>query len=394
MGLASRRLLCCCSPSTPSNPNPAAARVHEEDMDPPPPPPPPLPNHHPGDRQMPYADADCSLRALAGRAEGFGRHAIGGLHGAVYHVTSLQDDGRGSLREACRVEQPLWIVFDVSGTIHLRSYLRVSSYKTIDGRGHRVVLAGKGLQLHQAHHVIVCNLLFEGGRGHDVDAIQIKPASTNIWIDRCTLSDYDDGLIDITRQSTDVTVSRCHFARHDKTMLVGADPSHVADRCIRLTVHHCFFDGTRQRHPRLRFGKAHLYNNYTAAWGIYAVCAGVEAQIVSQCNIYEAGPSQDPSSGKQKKATTVFRYMPEKAADRDDVVAGWIRSEGDAFLNGALPCLVDGPEVEAVFRPQDYYQRWTMEPASPELKELVKLCAGWQPVPRPPDVDSSSVALA
>lgn len=324
---------------------------------------------------MPYPDVDCRLRALAGRAEGFGRHAIGGLHGAIYHVTSLQDDGCGSLREACRMEEPLWIVFEVSGTIHLRSYLRVSSYKTIDGRGQRVVLTGKGLQLRDCHHVIVCNLLFEGGRGHDVDAIQIKPSSTNIWIDRCTLADYDDGLIDITRQSADVTVSRCHFARHDKTMLIGADPTHVGDRCIRVTIHHCFFDGTRQRHPRLRFGKVHLYNNYTRDWGIYAVCASVEAQIVSQCNIYEAGI--------QKK--TVFKYMPEKAGDRDDVVAGWIRSEGDAFLNGALPCLIDGPGVEGVFRPQDYYQQWTMEPASPALKELLQLCAGWQPVPRPPD---------
>jgi pectate lyase len=118
------------------------------------------------------------------------------------------DDGCGSLREACRAEEPLWIVFEVSGTIHLRSYLRVSSYKTIDGRGQRVVLAGKGLQLKSCHHVIVCNLVFEGGRGHDVDGIQIKPDSTNIWIDRCTLADYDDGLIDITRQSTDITVSR------------------------------------------------------------------------------------------------------------------------------------------------------------------------------------------
>ena len=39
---------------------------------------------------MPYQDADHRLRALAGRAEGFGRHAIGGLHGSIYRVTSLQ----------------------------------------------------------------------------------------------------------------------------------------------------------------------------------------------------------------------------------------------------------------------------------------------------------------
>ena len=65
-------------------------------------------------------------------------------------------------------------------------------------------------------------------------------------------------------------------------MLIGADPSHVGDRCIRVTIHHCFFDGTRQRHPRVRFGKVHLYNNYTRNWGIYAVCASVESQVISK----------------------------------------------------------------------------------------------------------------
>lgn len=116
-------------------------------------------------------------------------------------------------------------------------------------------------------------------------------------------------------------------------MLIGADPSHIGDRCIRVTIHHCFFDGTRQRHPRVRFGKVHLYNNYTRNWGIYAVCASVESQVLmilhldlyivcegfrdfillqillyvfscqiySECNIYEAG---------QKKLA--FKYLTEK----------------------------------------------------------------------------------
>ncbi|CAN7073730.1 unnamed protein product [Brassica oleracea var. botrytis] len=38
---------------------------------------------------LPYADIDCNLRALAGRAEGFGRFAAGGLHGDLCVVTSL-----------------------------------------------------------------------------------------------------------------------------------------------------------------------------------------------------------------------------------------------------------------------------------------------------------------
>lgn len=38
---------------------------------------------------LPYAHVDCSLRALAGQAEGFGGLAVGGLHGPLYHVTTL-----------------------------------------------------------------------------------------------------------------------------------------------------------------------------------------------------------------------------------------------------------------------------------------------------------------
>lgn len=323
---------------------------------------------------LPYARVDSSLRALAGQAEGFGRLAIGGLHGPLYHVTTLADDGPGSLREGCRSKKPLWIVFEVSGTIHLSSYLSVSSYKTIDGRGQRIKLTGKGLRLKECEHVIICNLEFEGGRGPDVDAIQIKPNSKNIWIDRCSLHDYEDGLIDITRESTDITVSRCLFSRHDKTMLIGADPSHVGDRCVRVTIHHCFFDGTRQRHPRVRFAKVHLYNNYTRNWGIYAVCASVESQIYSQCNIYEAG---------QKKVA--FKYLTEKAADKEEATTGCIRSDGDLFVSGTQGGLMTEGAESMMFHPTEHYPTWTVEPPTDDLKQVLQHCTGWQCVPRPAD---------
>ncbi|KAB1223993.1 putative pectate lyase 4 [Morella rubra] len=323
---------------------------------------------------FPYSHVDSSLRALAGQAEGFGRLAIGGLHGPLYRVTTFADDGPGSLREGCRSKEPLWIVFEVSGTIHLSSYLSVSSYKTIDGRGQRIKLTGKGLRLKECEHVIICNLEFEGGRGPDVDAIQIKPNSKHIWIDRCSLRDYDDGLIDITRESTDITVSRCHFVQHDKTMLIGADPSHIGDRCIRVTIHHCFFDGTRQRHPRVRFGKVHLYNNYTRNWGIYAVCSSVESQIYSQCNIYEAG---------QKKVA--FKYLNEKAADKEEAKTGCIRSEGDLFISGTQAGLMTEGYEHPMFHPSEYYPTWTVQPSTDELKQVLQHCTGWQCVPRPAD---------
>ncbi|KAK6943716.1 Pectate lyase [Dillenia turbinata] len=250
------------------------------------------------------------------------------------------DDVPGSLRDGCRKKEPLWIVFDVSGTIHLHSYLNVSSYKTIDGRGQRIKLTGQGgLRLKECEHVIVCNLEIEGGRGPDVDAIQIKPNSKHIWIDRCSLCDYDDGLIDITRESTDITISRCHFAQHDKTMLIGADPSHTGDRCIRVTIHHCFFD---------------------------------EAQIYSQCNIYEAG---------EKKVA--FKNLHEKAADKEDAMPGHIKSEGDLFITGTQAGLWTASNEHNVFQPSEFYLKYTIEAPSDELKHVLQHCTGWQNIPRP-----------
>ncbi|CAH9085146.1 unnamed protein product [Cuscuta epithymum] len=351
---------------------------HAYKYDPPPnhsAPPTQLPQRYKMGLALPYAHVDSSLRALALQAEGFGRSAIGGLHGPLYHVTSLHDDGPGSLRDGCRMKEPLWIVFDISGTIELRSYLSVSSYKTIDGRGQRIKLTGKGLRLKECEHVIVCNLELEGGRGPDVDGIQIKPKSKYIWIDRCSLSDFDDGLIDITRESTEITISRCHFSNHDKTMLIGGDPSHVTDRCMRVTVHHCFFNGTRQRHPRVRFAKVHLYNNYTIGWGIYAVCASVESQIYSQCNIYE---------GRQKKAA--FKYLSEKATDKLEECTGGIKSEGDLFVCGTQSGLMPTANEGDVFHPSEYYPTWTVEAPSDDLKHFLQHCTGWQCVPLPPDL--------
>ncbi|GKB84884.1 probable pectate lyase 4, partial [Tanacetum coccineum] len=111
-----------------------------------------------------------------------------------------QMTGLDHLEPHVEKKEPVWIVFEVLGSVELASYLNVSSYKTIDGQGQRIKFTGKGLRLKECEHVIVCNLEFEGGRGPDVDAIQIKRNSKHIWI-RCSLQDYDDGLIDIIEKA-------------------------------------------------------------------------------------------------------------------------------------------------------------------------------------------------
>ncbi|KAF9619025.1 hypothetical protein IFM89_004369 [Coptis chinensis] len=100
----------------------------------------------------------------------------------------------------------------------------------IDGHGQRIKFTEKGLRLKECEHVIICNLEFEGGRGPNVGGIQIKPKSRHIWIDICNLRDYEDGSIDITQESIDITISRlkvslvvrsCVFSRPTGYSLIG-----------------------------------------------------------------------------------------------------------------------------------------------------------------------------
>lgn len=59
-----------------------------------------------------------------------------------------------------------------------------------------------------------------GNRGKcDGDAISIF-ASKNIWIDHCYLAKAADGLIDVIRDSTDVSITNNYFTKHDKVMKI------------------------------------------------------------------------------------------------------------------------------------------------------------------------------
>ena len=111
--------------------------------------------------------ADTDLLAFPG-AEGFGRYTQGARSVAkpeVYHVTNLNDSGTGSFRDAVSKTGRI-IVFDVAGTITLKSPLVVKGNNTILGQtapGEGVQIYGDRVSFSGANNLIVRYIRFRMG---------------------------------------------------------------------------------------------------------------------------------------------------------------------------------------------------------------------------------------
>ena len=127
-------------------------------------------------------------------AEGFGRYTTGGRGGKVYHVTTLEDNGKtslkGSLRWANAQAGPRTIVFDVSGTIQLKSALKINANTTIAGQtapGDGICIAGYQVTLN--NNDIVRYVRFRPGDENEGEHDGLGAMdSENIIVDHCSVS--------------------------------------------------------------------------------------------------------------------------------------------------------------------------------------------------------------
>jgi len=218
--------------------------------------------------------------AAVGTPTGFGAGTTGGGSASPVTVTSasalisnMQADGARVIR--------------VSGMISISGMQDVASNKTIIGVGSGSGITGGGLDVDGVSNVIIQNLNF---RNWADDGINVQDGSTRIWIDHNNFSNGYDGAVDIKRGSDYITVSWNRFFDHDKAMLLGhSDSNGSQDRGhLRVSYHHNWFDGTTQRHPRVRFGNpVHVYNNYYDGVGDYGVASTMEAGVLVEGNYFE-----------------------------------------------------------------------------------------------------------
>ena len=221
-------------------------------------------------------------------AEGFGTRTIAGRGGKVIEVTSLADDGQGTLRAAVNEPCPRIIVFRVSGIIDLKSELQIlRPFVTLAGQtapGGGICIKGAGIAI-MTHDVLVQHIRVRPGNKGPVDA-DINDAISimgkyggqnddayNIVVDHVSASWGEDETVSTWYGAHDITISWCiisealNRSRHRKKthsagLLIGDSSYHVS-------IHHNLLAHNDFRNPLISQGGTHdIVNNLIYNWGV------------------------------------------------------------------------------------------------------------------------------
>jgi pectate lyase len=232
-------------------------------------------------------------------AEGFGANASGGRGGRVIAVTNLNDDGPGSLRTALHEKGPRTIVFSVSGTIALKSTLRLRDGNvTIAGQtapGDGICLKNYPLDFSGARNVIIRYLRVRPGdsAGHELDALTGRGCE-DVIVDHCSVSWSVDEALSVY-QCRNFTVQWCLVSEslyqsvHEK----GHHGFGGIWGGTNASWHHNLLAHHSSRNPRVAPDSINvdIRNNVIYNWGYNSTYGGERSRVNLVANYYKAGPA-------------------------------------------------------------------------------------------------------
>jgi pectate lyase len=226
-------------------------------------------------------------------------------------VTNLEDSGQGSLRDAMETSGPRIVVFRVSGTITLKSAIRVkTSYLTVAGQTSPggVQIKGNGQPdgdwgvwfVNGAHNIIVRHLRVRmgGNLKHDAGNNLLcygtaEPGVRDVIFDHCSVSWGSDTQLDWYGSYLDratfqwCLIGECYMGQH-----IGGNRAPK-----NITLHHNLYANLGSRTPLMQhaevfdFANNVIYNwsgNNASVFGQFALNSSAFGNVIS--NLWLAGP--------------------------------------------------------------------------------------------------------
>lgn len=246
-------------------------------------------------------------------AEGHGKNTVGGRGGKVYHVTSLEDDGaKGTLRWALGQDGPKTIVFDVAGTIHLKSDIKTQKdFLTIAGQTSPGGICIADYQFWiNSNDVIIRFLRFRPGdtSGGEPDGLGGMDKK-NIIVDHCSTSwSVDECLSVYGMENSTVQWCLAGLALHNSTHGKGSHGYGGNWGGNHASYHHNMIAHCKSRVPRLgpRYTTQEneyvdIRNNVFYNWSGEGCYGGENQHVNIVNNFYKPGPATN--SGATSKRT-------------------------------------------------------------------------------------------
>jgi hypothetical protein len=263
-------------------------------------------------------------------AEGFGRYAVGGRGGAVYHVTNLNDAGAGSFRDAVSAPNRI-VVFDVGGVINITTRIVISHHITVAGQtapGGGITIYGNGIALNgDSGDDIIRYIRIRMGKNGDSgkDAVGISE-NQNYIFDHVSISWGRDGTLDVNGTTIDnLTFQDCIISQ-------GINNSNHSTGGLmqsgKWSIIRSLYIDNKTRNPKAR-GTQEFINSVLYNWATDGYIMG-DTEGTSECNMmgnyFIYGPSS--SSGTHfTNSTSTFNIY---ASDN------WVDSDKDGVLDGSL----------------------------------------------------------
>lgn len=255
-------------------------------------------------------------------AEGYGRNAVGGRHGEVYHVTTLADSGKGSLRDA--VSKPgRIVVFDVAGIIRLQSPLAFSKNLTIAAQtapGDGIVIYGNHVSFSGADNVICRYLRIRMGvNGKDGKDAAGVAYGANMIFDHMSVTWGRDECFSINGdpkkpgdQPRNITIQNSFIGQGLQPHSCGGLIQTTAENGV--TLYRNLYIDNKTRNPKVK-GLNQFVNNVVYNWGSGAAYnmggdSSGQSETTIEDNYFIVGPVDNWQNVRQEDNSIKVEKVP------------------------------------------------------------------------------------